>query len=189
VLGLTAGSVGGIFESIATIARALGNEEAGCRVIEGERRRLEAVRAKTSDRPRPSVVMLEWADPIFPMGNWGPELVEIANGELLLGNPNQHSAAIAGDAVREADPEYLIVAPCGFDLERACEEKPILEARPWWKQLRAVRNGRVAFADGNLFFNRSGMTISRTAEILAEMLHGVVSETSTEYVHWRWMAA
>lgn len=189
VLGLTAGSLDGIFESIATIGRALGKEEAACSVIEGERRRLEAVRAKTSARPRPSVVMLEWADPIFPMGNWGPELVEIANGDLRLGNRNQHSAAISGDAVRAADPEYLIVAPCGFGLERSCEEQPVLEAQPWWKQLRAVRTGRVAFADGNLFFNRSGMTISRTAEILAEILHGVMSETPTENVNWRWTAA
>lgn len=189
VLGLTAGSLDGIFESIATIGRALGKEEAACSVIEGERRRLEAVRAKASARPRPSVVMLEWADPIFPMGNWGPELVEIANGDLRLGNPNQHSAPISGDAVRAADPEYLIIAPCGFGLERACEEKPVLQAQPWWKQLRTVRTGRVAFADGNLFFNRSGMTISRTAEILAEILHGVVSETPTENMHWRWMAA
>jgi len=187
VLGLSAGSVDGIFESIREIARALGKNQAGAAVVECERRRLEAVRAKTAGRRRPSVVMLEWADPVFAMGNWGPELVEIANGDLLLGNRNQHSFAIPGEQVLEANPECLIVAPCGFNLHRAGQERPILEAQPWWARLRAVQTGRVAFADGNLFFNRSGMTISRTAEILAEILHGEISGTPTAGVHWRWI--
>ena len=130
--------------------------------------------------------MLEWADPIFAMGNWGPELVEIANGELVLGNKGQHSAAIPGERVAAADPEYLVVAPCGFPLERAVREQRVLAAYPWWNGPRAVRGRKVAFADGNLFFNRSGMTISQTAEILAEILHGVTFGAPTEGVHWRW---
>ena len=187
VLGLTAGSLDGVFEGIRTIARAIGREDAGCGLIERERQRLETVRAKTADRRRPSVVALEWADPVFAMGNWGPELVAIANGELLVGNKSQHSRAIPGEQISLADPEYLIIAPCGFNLERACAERAVLEGQAWWKRLRAVRTGKVAFADGNLFFNRSGMTITRTAEILAEILHGVISETPTEGAHWRWI--
>ncbi len=116
--------------------------------------------------------MLEWTDPFFSMGNWGPELVEIANGEPLLGHPGEFSTAIPAEQLRDADPEYLIVAPCGFNLERAERERAVLERHPWWRDLRAVRNGNVSFADGNLFFNRSGMTISQSAEIIAEILHG-----------------
>ncbi len=187
VLGLSAGSVDGIFESIAQVAQAIDRVDEGGRVIARERQRLEAVREKAAGRRQPSVVMLEWADPIFAMGNWGPELVETANGDLRLGSRNQHSRAIPGEQVAAADPEYLIVAPCGFNLERACEELPVLERQPWWGSLQAVRKGRVAFADGNLFFNRSGMTIPRTAEIIAEILHGVVFEEQSEGKHWRWM--
>ena len=128
--------------------------------------------------------MLEWANPLFAMGNWGPELVEIANGRLLLGEKGKYSAAIAGEQLRAADPEHLIVAPCGFNLERSLRELPVLEQYPWWRELQAVRNGNVAFADGNLFFNRSGMTISRTAEIIAEILHGV-SFGAPAGVNWR----
>jgi iron complex transport system substrate-binding protein len=186
VLGLAAGSVDEVFESIAEIARAIDKEETGRAVMQCERRRLAVVWEKTANRRRPSVVMLEWADPVFAMGNWGPELVETAHGELLLGNKNQHSRAIAGEQVLEADPEYVIVAPCGFNLERACAEQAVLEAQPWWKALRAVRAGKVAFADGNLFFNRSGMTISRTAEIVGEILHGVTFGTPAEGAHWKW---
>ena len=186
VLALTAGSLEGIFESILQIAHALGRETEGREVVRRERERLEAVRAKTAGRRRHSVVMLEWADPIFAMGNWGPELVEIANGELLLGSKGQHSFAIPGERVAAADPEYLIVAPCGFSFERAVGEQAVLEAYPWWKTLRAVQGGKVALADGNLFFNRSGMTISQTAEILAEILHGVTFRAPSENVYWRW---
>jgi hypothetical protein len=105
------------------------------------------------------------------MGNWGPELVAAANGRLVLGEKGESSSAIDWQRVRDADPEWLIVAPCGFDLERTRREVPTLEALPGWFDLRAVREGKVALADGNKYFNRSGTTIVETVEILAEILH------------------
>jgi iron complex transport system substrate-binding protein len=111
--------------------------------------------------------------------------VEIANGELLLGKKGEYSAAIPAERLCEADPEYLIVAPCGFNLERSLREQSVLERYAWWRELQAVRKGNVAFADGNLFFNRSGMTVSQTAEIIAEILHGIPSGGRTEGVSWR----
>jgi iron complex transport system substrate-binding protein len=187
-LALTAGSLDGIFEGILQIARALGREPEGGALVRRERQRLQAVRERTAGLRRPSVAMLEWTDPIFAMANWGPELVEIANGELLLGSKGQHSSAIPPEHLLAADPEYIIVAPCGFNLERALKEQAVLEAQPWWHSLRAVRARKVAFADGNLFFNRSGMTVSQTAEIIAEILHGIVFEAATQGVHWLWGA-
>jgi iron complex transport system substrate-binding protein len=92
-----------------------------------------------------------------------------------------------GERLAEADPEYLIVAPCGFGLERAMKERAVLERNPWWSILRSVREGKVAFADGNLFFNRSGMTIAQTAEIIAEILHGVTFGSPSHGQHWRWI--
>ncbi len=152
--------------------------------MERERRRLRAINEQTARFRRSTVVMLEWTDPVFAMGNWGPELVEIANGELLLGRKGEYSAAIPAEQLRAADPEYLIVAPCGFNLERALMDLAVLERHPWWHELQAVQNGNLAFADGNLFFNRSGMTISQTAEIIAEILHGVTFGTRTEEIYW-----
>ncbi len=173
VLALTAGTLEGIFEGIGRVAAALGMEEAGRALVLRERERLDVMRRSTAGRRRPSVVLLEWIDPIFAMGNWGPELVEIAHGDLLIGRVGQHSTAIPWSDVVEADPEFLIVAPCGFDLKRTLGERYVLEGLPGWGELRAVQAGRVAYADGNLLFNRSGMTVSRTAEVLAEILHGV----------------
>ncbi|HTB15663.1 MAG TPA: ABC transporter substrate-binding protein [Bryobacteraceae bacterium] len=184
-IALSASTLGDIFDSIQQVAERIGLAERGRALVERERRRLRAVSEQTARFRRPTVVMMEWTDPVFAMGNWGPELVEIANGELLLGRRGQYSAAIPAEQLRAADPEYLIVAPCGFNLERALQDRCGLERHSWWSDLRAVRNGNLAFADGNLFFNRSGMTISQTAEIIAEILHGVTFGLRTEGKYWR----
>jgi iron complex transport system substrate-binding protein len=187
IIGLTASSLADVLESIVQVAQALDLEDRGDKLVSRERARLDRLRAATAPLRRPSVAVLEWVDPVFPMGNWGPELVDAANGELVLGNRGQHSSAIPSEQLKDADPEYLVVAPCGFNLDRAEQEIPVLERYPWWSELQAVRERKVAFADGNLFFNRSGMTIVRSAEILAEILHGVISGEPTEGLHWRWI--
>jgi iron complex transport system substrate-binding protein len=184
-LALSATSLEEIFQSILRISQELGLEARGEALIRRERERLEAVREKAAAFRRPSVIILEWTEPMFAMGNWGPELVEIANGELLIGQKGEYSTAIPAEQVHDADPEWLIVAPCGFNLERSLREQSVLEKHPWWRELQAVRNGKVAFADGNLFFNRSGMTVSETAEIIAEILHGAPFGERTEGVYWR----
>ena len=187
VMALTAGSLDGVFEGMMRVAQALGVECAGAALVAAEQARLERVRARCAGKRAPSVVLLEWTDPIFAMGNWGPELVEAANGDLLIGSAGEHSRAIPWEMVRGADPEVLVIAPCGYDLERALRERATLEALNGWADLRAVREGRVAFADGNRFFNRSGMTVVQTAEILAEILHGEVMDAPAEGVHWQWI--
>jgi iron complex transport system substrate-binding protein len=183
-IALSASTLDDRFKSIREISQALGLQEQGEALVRREQQRLDMVRENAARFRRPTVVMLEWTDPLFAMGNWGPELVEIANGELLLGKKGEYSAAIPAEQLRDADPEFLIVAPCGFNLERSLQEQAILERHPWWQELQAVRKGNLAFADGNLFFNRSGMTISQTAEIIAEILHGI-SFGATSSAHWR----
>jgi iron complex transport system substrate-binding protein len=172
IVALSAGSVAGIYDGIRTAADSLGRAPAGDALIADMQGRINAVTAAVRDRPAPTVVVLEWTDPIFAMGNWGPELVEAAGGRPLLGEKARHSAAIAWERVREANPDYLIVAPCGFDLDRTIREVPVLEALPDWVNLTAVKTGRIVLADGNKYFNRSGTGIVQTVEILAEILHG-----------------
>jgi iron complex transport system substrate-binding protein len=117
------------------------------------------------------VVCLEWIEPVFAMGNWGPELVAAAGGVDRLGLAGAHSTTTAWEAVRAADPDVLVVAPCGFGLQRAAREMPLFAQRPGWESLRSVANRRVYVADGNLYFNRSGPSLFDTPAILAEMLH------------------
>jgi iron complex transport system substrate-binding protein len=184
-LSLAASSVEDIFESILQIAGRIGLTDRGRALVERERQRLDEVRERTAHLRRPTVVMIEWTDPLFAMGNWNPELVEIANGELLIGTKGEYSSSISTDQLRAADPEFLIIAPCGFNLERALQDLAVLERHSWWRDLRAVRDGNLVFADGNLFFNRSGMTISHTAEMIAEILHGVAFDRPSEGEFWR----
>lgn len=186
-VALSAASLEEIFGGILRISREIGVAERGKALVDRERQRLNVVGQRAAGFSRPTVVLLEWADPLFAMGNWGPELVEIANGELLLGKKGEYSAAMTAEQLCDADPEHLIVAPCGFNLERSLREQTVLERFPWWRELRAVRKGNVAFADGNLLFNRSGMTISKTAEIIAEILHGGRHDAGNRGVHWRRM--
>jgi len=187
MLTLSAASVKGVFEGVAQVASRIGLEERGGEVVERERERMRVVVERTAGLQRPTVVMLEWTLPLFAMGNWGPELVEMANGELLIGKKGEYSGTVEAGELVAADPEFLIVAPCGFDLARTMRELPVVERYPWWRGLRAVREGKVAFADGNRFFNRSGMTISQTAEIIAEILHGVSFGDLARGEHWRWI--
>ena len=186
-LSVAATSVEDVFQSILRISHALGLEDRGAALVRHERERLAQVKTEAARCARPTVVVVEWADPIFVAGNWVPELVEIANGEPLLSKKNEYSSVIAGERIREVDPDALIVAPCGFNLERSLQERIVLEQYAWWAGLRAVKNGNVVFADGNLFFNRSGMTVAQTAEIIAEILHGLTFGEATEGRYWRRM--
>jgi iron complex transport system substrate-binding protein len=173
VVALSAGSVAGIYDGIRSVADVMGRPAAGDALIVDMQRRMDAVSAAVRDRQIPTVVLLEWTEPMFAAGNWAPELVEAAGGRPLLAEKARHSEAIAWERVLDADPDVLIVAPCGFDLARTLQEVQALEALPHWSDLKAVQRGQVAFADGNRYFNRSGTTIVETVEILAEILHGL----------------
>ena len=172
LLALQAGTVRGIYDDVLAIGRAIGRESAAGDLIGTMRRRIDALSKAAHKKRAASVVVLEWIDPLFAMGNWGPELVEAANGRLVTGADQSYSSMISWQSVVEADPEYLVIAPCGFDLERTAREAAHLETLTGWSSLQAVRRGNVALCDGNRFFNRSGVSIVKTVEILTEIMHG-----------------
>jgi iron complex transport system substrate-binding protein len=189
VVALAAGTIDGILEGFIAVADVLGVSDAGHALVDGIRARLDSLAAATSPLPRPRVACLEWIAPVFAMGNWGPELVAIAGGESVLGAAGAHSTSIPFAALDAADPDVIVVAPCGFGLARTLAEMPALAALPGWSQLRAVREGRVFVADGNLYFNRSGPLLFETPEILAEILHPAAFPPRHEGAAWRRYAA
>ena len=171
VVALSSGTLAALRQGFLDVASLLGRPAEGLALVESIRVQLAALELRTRDLPKPSVVCLEWIEPAFAMGNWGPELVELAGGTNLLGTPGAHSTTTPWSAVRAADPDVLVVAPCGFGLERTLQEVHLLAEKPGWHELRAVRADRVFIADGNLYFNRSGPCMFETPAILAEMLH------------------
>jgi iron complex transport system substrate-binding protein len=190
VVSLRTGSLDAILDGFLAVARVLDLGSVGEALVSDTRRRLATLAERTRRLAHPSVACLEWIEPLFAMGNWGPELVDLAGGDNLLGTAGLHSTAIPWAAVRDADPQVLVVAPCGFGLERAAAEMPLFAKLPGFGDLTAVRSGRVFVADGNLYFNRSGPSVFETPEILAEMLHPDQFAPRHEGSAWRrWATA
>jgi iron complex transport system substrate-binding protein len=185
VVALSGSTLAAISEGFVAVAEALGRREAGLALVAELDQKLERVRLLVAGRPRPRVACLEWTDPPFAMGNWGPELVELSGGEELLGKSGAHSTTTTLEAVVAADPDVLVVAPCGFGLERAEREMAELAARPEVASLRAFRSGRAFVCDGNLYFNRSSPSLFDTPRILAELLHPTVAAPTFEGTAWR----
>lgn len=171
VLG-TLTTVGGLTGRSAEAAAALADAE----------RRLAAISRAVAGRRRPRVVVLEWLDPVWPVGHWVPDQVAAAGGTEVLGVAGAHTEPVQWDAVVAAAPEVLVLAPCGFPPERTLAELPALIARPGWSSLPAVRSGRVWVVDGPAYFNRPGPRVVRGVEILAHLLHGIGTVAPAEAV-------
>ncbi|MDP8966755.1 MAG: cobalamin-binding protein [Cyanobacteriota bacterium] len=159
-----------VWTDIERVAATLGVESKA--VLAQLQSRVEACRQKAQGlSERPTVAAIEWTEPLMAAGNWIPELVEIAGGQLLFGAVGKHSPYLEWDALVKADPEVIIIMPCGFGLERTRQETQPLTQRPEWSSLQAVRTGKVFITDGNSYFNRPGPRLVDSLEILAEILH------------------
>ena len=159
-----------VWTDIERVAASLGVESQA--VLAQLQSRVEACREKAQGvSERPTVACIEWTEPLMAAGNWIPELVETAGGQLLFGTVGKHSPYLEWDALVKADPEVIIIMPCGFGLERTRQETQPLTQRPEWSSLQAVRTGKVFITDGNSYFNRPGPRLVDSLEILAEILH------------------
>ena len=172
IVSLNANSLAEVWEDVRRVARSLDIAERGESVVAGLEARICAVSQQArAARERPRVACIEWIEPLMAAGNWTPELVELAGGVNLFGEPGKHSPWMSWDDLSSRDPDVIVIAPCGFDIARSEQEMHWLTARAAWQALRAVRDGRVYLADGNQYFNRPGPRLVETLEILAEILH------------------
>ena len=172
LLSLDPKTLGDVWDDIARVAEALGAPERGRALAAELANRVTEVAERTQRlRPHPGVVCLEWLDPLMGAGNWMPELVTLAGGHSLVGEAGAHSPWLSLEELAAADPDVLVLVPCGFGIARARAELPALAGRPAWQALRAVREGRVFVTDGNQYFNRPGPRLVESLEILAEILH------------------
>jgi iron complex transport system substrate-binding protein len=173
-----------IFDDIRRVAKACGVNDRGKEVVAGLLARVEAVRqraAKIDNRPR--CFLMEWVDPPFCSGHWGPELIEIAGGHDPLGRKHQPSLEIEWEAVLRAQPEVIVLALCGYDAKRAERDYGLLKKFPRFDSLPAAQDGRIHIVDANAYFARPGPRIVDSLEILAGILHpGVFPELSAGVV-------
>lgn len=171
IVSLKPDSLADVYQDIGRVAAALDAPAAGERLVAEMKARFGRVAARVAGRPKPRVAFVEWVEPMMAGGNWMPQLVEIAGGVNLFGENGKRSDWMQWEDLRAADPDVIVVAPCGYDLARCLQELPLLQAKPGWAQVKAVREERVYFADGNAFFNRPGPRLAESAEMLADMLH------------------
>ena len=160
-----------IYSDNQRIADALGIRDAG-RTLNGQMaQRFGEIFTRAWGRPRPRLAFIEWIDPLMSGGHWMPVLIDIAGGINLFGAHGGQSPWISLDQITAADPDVILVAPCGYDLPKTREEIAVLDGNSEWQALRAVREGQLYLADGNAYFNRPGPRLVESAEILAEILH------------------
>jgi iron complex transport system substrate-binding protein len=185
VISLAPMKLADVWDDIRRVAEGLSVPTRATALVRRLRERVATTAAKASAAARlPSVACIEWLDPLMAAGNWVPELVELAGGLNLFGEPGKHAPWLNWEAVREHDPEIMILMPCGFDIARTSREIETLTRRPDWSKLRAVRSDHVFLTDGNQYFNRPGPRLVESLEILAELLHGELLHFGHEGRGW-----
>ena len=150
-----------IEDSIRTLARHLHAAAQGERLAQAFHHRIDFVHQLVRGLPRQRVFVAEWLDPPFAAGHWVPEMVDLAGGDEVLGRPRERSFATTWDAVREAAPQLIVLAPCGFDLERTVSEAGAVPAM----------GARVIAVDGDAAYSRPGPRVAEGVAQLAHLLH------------------
>lgn len=163
IVSLAPLSLDDVLRDVTRIGEALGRAKTGRELAASLRARIESLTALArTARIRPRVAALEWLDPPIAGGNWLPELIERAGGIPLFGKAGEHSPRVTWEELEAAEPDVVVVVPCGFGIPQAVAE---LERTP------RLRRFRTAVLDGNQYFNRPGPRIVESLEILLGVLH------------------
>jgi iron complex transport system substrate-binding protein len=185
IVALEPNSLADLWKDIRRVAGACDVSAAGEALIQELCTKMHNIGAQARTETRhPRVACIEWPEPLMAAGNWVPELVDMANAENLFGQAGVHSPWMSWEQLVEADPDVILVMPCGYDLEKTRSEMYWLTARPGWDQLRAVNRHEVYLVDGNQYMNRPGPRVVESLRILAEILHPGAFEPALQHVGW-----
>ncbi|MCS7206570.1 MAG: cobalamin-binding protein [Dehalococcoidia bacterium] len=172
ILSLDPHGLEDVLQDILRVGEATGTLARASMVVANLRRRIQRVAEATrAVATRPRVVCLEWLDPLFVGGHWVPEMVALAGGVDVLGKVGRPSFTVSWEQVVAAQPEVLVLMPCGYSASQAAEQVHLLAQRPGWGELPAVQAGRVFATNAHAYYSRSGPRLVDGLEMLAEMLH------------------
>ncbi|MCS7064669.1 MAG: cobalamin-binding protein [Fimbriimonadales bacterium] len=177
VLNLEPTTLAEVLQTFQQVAEAAGVPQRGERLVARCRERIEQVRARCAGRPPLRVSFLEWIDPPFACGHWTPELVALTGGIEGHGQPGMPSRRMEWHEVLAWQPEAIVIACCGFTVERTLQDMPLLESQPGWWELPAVQQGAVFIADGNAYFSCPSPRLVDALEWLAEKISCAGEET------------
>ena len=166
-----------VLNTALRLGRTMDRAEAAMQVIAEKERELKALRnrlgidRRTDPETLPTVACIEWMEPLMTAGHWMPDVADMAGGRAVAAEKGEPSPTVKWDTLRAADPDVIAIMPCGFTMDETVRDLHYLTERPGWSDLRAVRNERVYFFDGDAYFNRPGPRLYRSIELLAAALH------------------
>ena len=160
-----------ILVCIMDISKMIGKETEGNELVDSLAKRLEFVKSKTFE-DKPKIVAIEWVDPFFTSGHWIPEMIESAGGENLISTEKMPSRKMELEEIKEANPDIIVMMPCGFDVKRTVSEyNNVLTNNPDWHELKAVKEKNVYAVDANSYFSKPSLRTITGIEILAKIIH------------------
>ena len=160
-----------ILKSIEEISKKIDREKEGASLVDSLRKRVRFVKDQAFEKI-PRVAAIEWIDPFFTSGHWVPEMIEIAGGKNLISSEKMPSRKMQLEEIRDADPDVIVIMPCGFDVKRTIDEynKTLAENKEW-NDLRAVKENNVYAVDANSYFSKPSLRTITGIEILANIFH------------------
>lgn len=173
IIPLTPGNLDDVYDTAVTIAKALGREEAAYAYLGALQKRTASIldTLRQHNMPLKRVLLMEWIDPVYNCGHWIPFQIAQAGGIDMLSNPGGDSITIGWDKIRKYNPEIIVIAPCGFHIDRAMQELHLLTRHEGWEDLAAVRGDRIFVADFDLFTQPSPSTLVDGIQLLAALFH------------------
>ena len=177
VLSLDPSTLAEVFADAERLGAAAGHPERGVELRADLERRVDAVRERvaSAERPRPRVAALEWLDPIFAGGHWVPEMIDAAGGIDVLASPGERSRVVSAEEVRAAEPDVIVVMPCGL----YCDEA-LAEATRHRELLAGLGAAQIHAVDAAASFSRPGPRLADGVELLAAILHPETGPAATE---------
>ncbi|MBC8284788.1 MAG: cobalamin-binding protein [Nitrospinae bacterium] len=167
IISLKPNMLGDIWDDIQNVADQLSVPEQGHKFREEVEERINSVKSRRGNGPRPKVLTIEWLDPIYVGGMWLPEMIDIVGGEVCFAEKGQHAPVVSREDLAKIEPDVVLVKPCGYKLDQTLKELDLLKKQlPEWE-----KPPRVYLVDGNSYFNRPGPRILDSLEILSYCTH------------------
>ena len=173
IIPLTPNNLQDVFQTAITIATALGHEEMAYKYLADLQKRTAAIldTLRLHQMPLKRVMLMEWIEPIYNCGHWIPFQIAHAGGIDMLSNPSGDSIVTVWEKIVKYNPEILVIAPCGFHIERANEEMHLLTKKEGWDEVEAVKTNQAYLADFDLFTQPSASTLVDGIELLVALFH------------------
>jgi len=163
-------NIGEILKTIPEISKIIGNEKQGKKLEENLKNRIQKVKEKNY-KSKTKILAIEWIDPFFTAGHWIPEMIELAGGLNLISKTGEHSRRIKIEEIQRADPDIIVLMPCGFDTKRTVKEyNKNLKNSKEWNEINAVKEGKVFAVDADSYFSKPSIRTITGIEILGKII-------------------